>query len=72
MKNMIKRYYFMSATKAHSDGSLGYGFHSITMDYVSWFPRHNKVYEDAVKHLEKSMEDVVSTNNIQIIAFNRI
>ena len=68
---MIKRYYFISAEKPHNNGTAGYGFQCLTLDYTSWVADPYKVYKEASEKLEELMKDI-DGGTLKIVSFNRI
>lgn len=68
---MIKRHYFIGAEKPHGDGKGSYSFNSLTLNYRSWLPVPEVVYEQAAEHIAELMKDEPG-KKIKIVSFNRI
>ena len=66
---MIKRTYFISATRNWGEGNGSYSHHNTTCTYTSWFPDPEKVLEDASSKFKSILK---GSANVEILAFNRV
>lgn len=68
----MKRHYFMSAINYDVDGTVKH--RHITADFPSKKPEPRIVFDSLYEELQKGFkgDGAISTDNIQVIAFNRV